>query len=268
MNAHYLTNLRDWFETYTAPYLADSETGEIIRLKYEHIKRVAEEAAYISSELKLPEHDHLLGQACALLHDIGRFEQIRRFNTLKDSQSVNHAELSVEIIDELNILKGWPIEERDIIRFAVLNHNRLAIEPGVDGSALSHARLVRDADKLDIYRVFEEVQQAGTDEEVQQVFLHVPEKPVVSQTIIDTIKSGSLANHKDLQVRNDFRLLIMSWVYDFNYEPTFRRVRDKHLFKYFISFLPETEEVAGVVDLLNGLLEDGIKRGKAFETDS
>ena len=60
----------------------------------------------IGKELNLKEKDLILAQTMALLHDIGRFEQYAKYRTFVDKDSVNHAELSVKVIDSNNILES------------------------------------------------------------------------------------------------------------------------------------------------------------------
>ena len=41
-----------------------------------------------------PEKAYIVG----LLHDIGRFEQVRIYNTFRDAESVNHAQFSADLL--------------------------------------------------------------------------------------------------------------------------------------------------------------------------
>ena len=41
---------------------------------------------------------HRLAWLSGILHDVGRFEQLRRYNTFIDAQSVSHAALSVSVL--------------------------------------------------------------------------------------------------------------------------------------------------------------------------
>ena len=63
----------------------------------------------------------------ALLHDIGRFEQYRRYRTFADSRSENHASLGVKIIKQENLLQGCTAVAADTIIRTVGCHNRLDI---------------------------------------------------------------------------------------------------------------------------------------------
>ena len=69
--------------------------------RFLHTKGVEEEIVRLG-EIYLPDKIPEL-RAAALLHDTGRYEQLRRDNTFKDSDSVDHAVFSHDIVVE----KGW-----------------------------------------------------------------------------------------------------------------------------------------------------------------
>ena len=89
------------------------------------------------------------------MHDIGRFEQLRIYNSFIDAETVDHAALGVKILFEGNKIRDFIIDDSydKIIREAIANHNRYAIEEGLSERSLLHAKIIRDADKLDNYRV-------------------------------------------------------------------------------------------------------------------
>ena len=70
----------------------------LIRHKIEHTLRVAELSERFAKALGMEGEDADFAWFLGLLHDIGRFEQVRRFGTFVDSQSVDHAELSGDIL--------------------------------------------------------------------------------------------------------------------------------------------------------------------------
>ena len=69
-----------------------------IKLKVEHIERVSQIAKKLATKLELNKEDVALAELIGLLHDIGRFEQIKRYNTFNDKKSVNHGEFGVHIL--------------------------------------------------------------------------------------------------------------------------------------------------------------------------
>ena len=79
------------FADYAAHYnAADAK----VKLKIDHTYRVAALCARIAQSLALPPEDVDLAWLSGILHDVGRFEQLRRYNTFIDAQSVSHAALS------------------------------------------------------------------------------------------------------------------------------------------------------------------------------
>ena len=158
---------KNMFQMYADRY--DRANG-MIELKIIHTLRVCEVMDRITASLGLPEEIRYLASVCALFHDIGRFEQVRRYGTLNDRISVDHAALSCEVLQKEGFLDHLTKEQRKMVLAAVANHNRLAIEEGLGGDTLLLAKLIRDADKVDIFRVFAEEEMVDTmGETISQV---------------------------------------------------------------------------------------------------
>lgn len=82
-----------------ARYVADYDMSDVkIKLKYDHTYRVAEMCDAITATLDMTPEDRDIAWLTGMLHDIGRFEQLRRYHTFQDRQSVNHAALSADIL--------------------------------------------------------------------------------------------------------------------------------------------------------------------------
>lgn len=138
-----------------------------IFLKYDHTMRVAELCDEIAQDKGMSSKDADLAWLCGLLHDIGRFEQLRIWGTFSDSESMNHAELGLAILDgeelpDVNLRSAGDFllrfangdKEASIIRMAVGLHNVFRLPSGLDDRARTFCEIVRDADKVDIIRVF------------------------------------------------------------------------------------------------------------------
>lgn len=69
------------FESYTAKYNAQDPK---IQLKILHTYRVASLCERIAESLSLSKEECTLAWLCGMLHDVGRFEQIRRYGTFSD----------------------------------------------------------------------------------------------------------------------------------------------------------------------------------------
>ena len=79
-------------------YVDSFEKEDAIKYKYNHSLRVMDLSIDIAKSLKLNEEDLKLVKLIGLLHDIGRFEQVKRYHTFIDKNSINHGELGVEIL--------------------------------------------------------------------------------------------------------------------------------------------------------------------------
>ena len=146
------------FDEYVSNY--DRE-DPMIYFKIYHSYKVAEIAERIARSLNregLVDFAWLVG----LLHDIGRFEQVRRYHTFEDARSVDHAELGADILFKERLIdrfqtemlpEGW----QGIAETAIRQHNKLAIPEGLDEMTRTLCDVLRDADKVDIFRVLDEI---------------------------------------------------------------------------------------------------------------
>lgn len=140
------------FKEYVKPY--DITNGRI-RVKIAHTMRVAEYSKKIAESLKLSKEDVDLAETIGMLHDIGRFEQIRIYNTYLDHKSVDHAKLGVKILFEDGLIRKFVEDDKydELIKIAISNHNKYKIDDGLTEIQLIYSKIIRDADKLDIFHI-------------------------------------------------------------------------------------------------------------------
>lgn len=145
------------FEEYSKQY--DREDIKI-RLKVDHTYRVAELSAEIGGSVGA---DKDFAWLLGLLHDIGRFEQLTRYGTFVDRNSVDHAQLGADLLFSEGLIdrfagadtvtvRNW----KNVAETAVKLHNKLYLPDDLDEEALLYCRVLRDADKVDIFRVLTE----------------------------------------------------------------------------------------------------------------
>ena len=125
-----------------------------IALKILHTMKVAEVSDDLCCRLGLDDHITKLAHICAVFHDIGRLEQITKYDTFDDRISIDHGELSCRILQEQHMLDELPENEQKMVLTAIYNHNKFRIEEGLDDITLLLCKLIRDSDKCDIHRVF------------------------------------------------------------------------------------------------------------------
>lgn len=142
---------KKFFKEYIKNY--DIENPKIT-LKVAHIERVSEIAKNTAESLNLSKEDVELAELIGLLHDIGRFEQIKKYNTFVDSKSENHAKLGVDILFKQGLIRKFIEDDKydKIIELAIINHNKdkKDIDKDVSKEELLHIKLIRDSDKTDI----------------------------------------------------------------------------------------------------------------------
>ena len=106
----------------------------------------------IAQSLKLKQEDIELAGLIGLLHDIGRFEQLRRYDSFIDSKTIDHAALGIEILFNDGLIELFEIDKQyySLIKTAIFNHNKYEIEPDLIIIYL-HCQIIRDGDKIDIF---------------------------------------------------------------------------------------------------------------------
>lgn len=129
-------------------------TDEQIALKAFHTMKVLEAMDRLCHEQEIDPELAYYADLCALYHDLGRFEQVRRFHTFLDAKSADHAALSVEELEKNGFLEDLEPEWRSRVLNAIACHSAFEIPAFDDGKTEVLARLLRDADKIDIFRVF------------------------------------------------------------------------------------------------------------------
>lgn len=154
------------FDSYVANY---DMSNEKIRLKVVHTYKVAELCEQIAASLGLDSAERDVVWFCGMMHDIGRFEQVKRYGTFVDSISVNHAEFGADLLFKDGLISSFVDECDPRVETAIRMHNRLEVDPSVAGTTLVLCDIVRDADKVDILRVLtespvEEVYNVTSDE--------------------------------------------------------------------------------------------------------
>ena len=143
--------IRSEFQSYVSHY---DPSDPKIRLKIDHTYRVADLCERIAGSLSLSEEMTEIAWICGMLHDIGRFEQVRRFHTFLDAESVDHAKLGAEILfGEEQLIRCFLEETKwdEQIRDAIYWHSAYQLPENLKEDPF--CRIMRDADKLDILRV-------------------------------------------------------------------------------------------------------------------
>lgn len=143
---------RGAFAAYVEHYNAQDE---MVRLKIEHTYRVADLCEVIAVSLNLSKEEVDLAWLIGLLHDVGRFEQLRKYGTFNDAKSVNHAKCGAEILFTQGRIRDYVVDdaEDELMQTAVSYHNEYRIPENLDERTEMFCHIIRDADKIDILKV-------------------------------------------------------------------------------------------------------------------
>jgi hypothetical protein len=258
---------RSWFSRFVQEHAAGNEQDQRnILLKKTHTDGVCANALRISSGLGLLGRDIALAGIIALFHDVGRFPQYVRYGTFKDSRSVNHAVLGAKVLLERNVLRDLPKRERSLIVRSVALHNVFILPLRLDREVRLHAEIVRDADKLDIWRVFIELADRNPADWPSAVALGLPDTPECSPAVIASLNRREMVRLTSLRTLNDFRLLQLAWIYDLNFAPSLRLVLERSVIEQLTASLPQTAAISRVVDNLGNYVNERLHAVTAPET--
>lgn len=206
------------FEKYTSEY--DMSNNNIER-KYWHSFRVMKESEYIAKNINLEEEQAKLAEIIGLLHDIGRFEQMKRYSTFRDLLSVDHGDLGVQILQDNDLIRKFVSIDKydDIIMKAIKNHNKYSIEEGLKKEYLLQSKIIRDADKLDIF--YEGVEIFWRDpKEIQEI-----ENSVMRDSYYNNFIEGKVIKKQVDQNKLESLIVFVAFIYDLNFKASFIKLK-------------------------------------------
>ncbi len=251
-----LNHLKKWFSHYVRSfYCADPVTQQAIELKEKHSLRVCREILNLGRQLGMSQNGLRIAEATALFHDIGRFDQFTRYRTFVDKKSENHAQLGVDVLRRENTLAVLNEETRNVILKAISFHNRLSIPDGETPICMHFSKLLRDADKLDIFNLVSNYYCAGPGEKSNAIELDLPDTPGISDEILTSLLNGKMISMQQMQSLNDFKLLQMAWIYDINFQPAFLIIQERDYLKKIRDALPESDRIDHIYDHLLSYLK-------------
>lgn len=256
------------FEEYISNY--DASDGKI-QLKIEHTFRVNHLSEQIALDLGLSREDVDLAWLIGLLHDIGRFEQIKDFGTFDDSKSVDHAKYGVkllfpEVVDKTKKLmeggmsayeadallrKDFPVSKAgkirefvndpsldQIIYDAINYHNVFRMPEDLDERTRLFCKIIRDADKIDILKV-------NIDFPIETVYNATKEDVrtgVITPAVKEQFFECSCIKHALKKTAIDRYISHCSLVFELEFPISFRIVKEQGYLTKLFSFRNDVEK--------------------------
>lgn len=224
------------FENYLNDY---DRKNEKIKLKIIHTYGVMECSKKIAEDMRLPAEDCELAQIIGLLHDIGRFEQLKCYNSF-EPETMDHAAFGVKILFEERLIRRFVEEDKwdEIIKRAIGHHSDYCLKEITNERELMHAQIIRDADKLDNCRVKLET--------AIETLLGVTAEQVGMSEITPEVMQ-QFKNHKSILLKTrktkmDYWISYLAYFYDINYDVTYENIRDNRYVDKLIGRIPYTNQ--------------------------
>lgn len=234
------------FESYLDGY---DRQDDKIRLKITHTYGVMECSKKIAGRMGLEEEDAELAQIIALLHDVGRFEQIRRFDSFEPA-TMDHARFGVQLLFREGMIRRF-LEENtwdSILETAIARHSDFRLEGVGDERALLHARMIRDADKLDNCRV--------KLEDPVETFMGASAEEVGKQKISPEVL-GQFRRKESIfsplrKTKMDYWVSYLAYFFDVNFQASFEMIQEENYVARLAARIPclnpETARQMGEVE--------------------
>ena len=251
------------FESYTAAFLEFAESYEennqqdcsAIRLKIDHSLRVFENARTIIEHNTIGSQLGDAAMLAALFHDIGRFPQYQKYRTFNDKKSVNHGHLGVNVLKKLKILRDLPGECQQYVLSAIALHNKNKIPGHVSPSLQIICNILRDSDKLDIFKVMVE-HFSRVDNDPSVALEAIPHPDNYSRQMYDNVYYGRPCLYEDIYWTNDFKLILANWSYHLNFSISYTIFHDSGLFELIFKHLPRKDEFNVLKKKLQAVIEE------------
>lgn len=215
--------IKETFDEYLKDYDANDDK---VKLKIEHTYGVAQKSEYLAKNLMLGDEDINIAVLIGYLHDIGRFEQLKKYDEFDVDGDFNHAEYGVKILFEDGLIRKFiDIDDYDeIIKKAILNHNKYKIDKqDMNEKELLHSEIIRDADKLDNFRV-KEVEEMET---LLSATMEVVENDTITEEVYTEMMDEQVIQNSMRKTYLDKWISYLAYIYDFNFAQSLKYIKDQ-----------------------------------------
>jgi len=269
-------NVINAFAEYVRNY---DPSDEKIKLKIDHTYRVAGLCQRIAESLGLSEPDVDIAWLLGMLHDIGRFEQIRRFGTFNDAQSVDHAEFGADLLfkeglirkfaegyyEECELAESENQEDEQIIKnnehhnkdtglleMAIRQHNKYRVKEDLTERQRMFCDILRDADKVDIFKVNADIPMEiiydVTTEELKNGIItkEVLESFYKKETVLKSVRRSAV----------DHIVGHISLLFELVYKESYRQAKEQGYVYKLLDFKSDVPEVNAEFDDMRKYIDE------------
>lgn len=278
-------NVINAFAEYVRNY---DPSDEKIKLKIDHTYRVAGLCQSIAKSLNLSEADVDIAWLLGMLHDIGRFEQIRRFGTFSDADSVDHAEFGADLLFKEGLIRKFAegyyekcelvgagneeagqaySRQKDcqkdykedcdegklnseqvkcnegklagLLELAIRQHNKYRVKEGLTERQLMFCNILRDADKVDIFKVNAEV----TMEIIYDVTTEELKNGIITKEVLDSFYRKETVLKSLRKSAVDHIVGHISLLFELVYPESYRQAKEQGYVYKLLDFKSDVPEV-------------------------
>lgn len=261
-------NVINAFAEYVRNY---DPSDEKIKLKINHTYRVAGLCQRIAESLGLSEPDVDIAWLLGMLHDIGRFEQIRRFGTFNDVQSVDHAEFGADLLfkeglirkfaegyyEECELARSGNEEAEQMIKnnehhnkdtglleMAIRQHNKYRVKEDLTERQRMFCDILRDADKVDIFKVNADIPM----EIIYDVTTEELKNGVITKEVLESFYKKETVLKSVRRSAVDHIVGYISLLFELVYKESYRQAREQGYVYKLLDFKSDVPEVNAEFD--------------------
>ena len=243
-------NIGRIIETF-ADYVGKYDTYDInICLKVNHSYRVMSLCDRIAQSLDFSDSDIDLAIVIGILHDYARFEQWDKYKTFSDSASVDHGDLAVKRLFEDNEIEKFniPIEYYETIYNAIKYHNKLDYPKNISERDLMFCKLIKDADKLDIFYLISQGTIKVYDDDRN-----------ISKCINNDFYENKLSKRESIKTDNDRIIFYLNMMYDLNFKYSYKYIKENNLIQSIFSLINKKERFVDYFNYIDDYVEERSK---------
>lgn len=261
-------NVINAFAEYVRNY---DPSDEKIKLKINHTYRVAGLCQRIAESLGLSEPDVDIAWLLGMLHDIGRFEQIRRFGTFNDVQSVDHAEFGADLLfkeglirkfaegyyeecelaepenqEDEQIIKNNEHHNKDtgLLEMAIRQHNKYRVKEDLTERQRMFCDILRDADKVDIFKVNADIPM----EIIYDVTTEELKNGVITKEVLESFYKKETVLKSVRRSAVDHIVGHISLLFELVYKESYRQAKEQGYVYKLLNFKSDVPEVNAEFD--------------------
>lgn len=208
------------------------------QLKLEHSLRVAADARIIALDSGWDAGEVNLAEAVGVLHDIARFSQLEKYGTFSDAESIDHGDLGAQTLEQEQFLEELDAELRALILHAVRYHNKKELPRTLTAREERLLRLIRDADRLDIFFVSWESVRSGQIHDHPELIMNTDFNGPPTAAVLDQFERGEAIDYRGLKTMADRFVIQLSWMHDLSYAASRRLVRERKMLEKLLEVLP------------------------------